>query len=500
MNGNTNETRTASLARRGIRYGAVLPLVACLLHGAVLHVDDSNTAGTHTGTIQYPFATIQAAIVAAASGDTINVALGDYAPITTLGKALTLRGGYPGATPAAYASGLGGDFTAQGPAPSATVIRGDGTSNGVTFTRFTEEPYFAVLDNFTVRDNLKGVVCDTQDSWPQPTNVVISRNCIEHNGRSNETSRGAGVLAVAGGSVIANNIIRGNQGGRGPGIISMNGDGTLSITSNLIAQNICYDDHGGGLVLYGDVVVTRNVIVSNRVAMSYGWGGGVMLHSAGTLLRSDSNIICGNHAPSYGGGVYVDEGAQAGMRNDLLHHNTTDEGHGGGVALDSGVPGPSHLQLVNCTVVYNNHGAAHPGFGGNGVYIDNDSTAVVVNCIFWGNGHSNDFYVRQGSSLNVSYSLAEKAMTGTAMLTNDPLFIAVGMGDYHVQSDSPCVNSGSNLPWMVTATDLDGNPRIAMLRVDMGCYEVVPEPLVAMTWALLGMLLVARQRRNEQKR
>lgn len=40
--------------------------------------------------------------------------------------------------------------------------------------------------------------------------------------------------------------------------------------------------------------------------------------------------------------------------------------------------------------------------------------------------------------------------------------------------DSPCVEAGANaaaaLPW-----DLDGQPRIQGMNVDMGCYENVPE-------------------------
>jgi hypothetical protein len=54
--------------------------------------------------------------------------------------------------------------------------------------------------------------------------------------------------------------------------------------------------------------------------------------------------------------------------------------------------------------------------------------------------------------------------------TNDPLFVNLSAGDYHLQSTSPCINSGLNAAAHGT-TDLDGNPRIVRGTVDIGAYE-----------------------------
>jgi len=44
-------------------------------------------------------------------------------------------------------------------------------------------------------------------------------------------------------------------------------------------------------------------------------------------------------------------------------------------------------------------------------------------------------------------------------------------GNLRLLANSPCINAGTNQAWMVGAFDLDGNPRIAGGRVDMGAYE-----------------------------
>ena len=47
---------------------------------------------------------------------------------------------------------------------------------------------------------------------------------------------------------------------------------------------------------------------------------------------------------------------------------------------------------------------------------------------------------------------------------------------YHLHVSSSCRNKGLSQPWMVGATDLDGNPRIFGKAVDIGCYECQEGP------------------------
>ena len=59
------------------------------------------------------------------------------------------------------------------------------------------------------------------------------------------------------------------------------------------------------------------------------------------------------------------------------------------------------------------------------------------------------------------------------MNTNSPAFADIAAYDYRLTADSPCIDAGTNLPWMSGGTDLDGRARIDGFRraVDMGAYE-----------------------------
>jgi len=107
----------------------------------------------------------------------------------------------------------------------------------------------------------------------------------------------------------------------------------------------------------------------------------------------------------------------------------------------------------------------------------------VVNCIIWNNaaGFGSNFF-RMGATFTCSDPLPP----GAGCISNDPLFVNAALGDFHLQEGSPCIDAGTNLPWMAGATDLDGHPRVTDGRVDLGCYEFIPEPAVALL--LIGLI------------
>jgi len=72
---------------------------------------------------------------------------------------------------------------------------------------------------------------------------------------------------------------------------------------------------------------------------------------------------------------------------------------------------------------------------------------------------------------------------GVGNITNAPLFVDMnGWSNPRLQSDSPCINAGNN-SFVASATDFDGNPRIAGGTVDIGAYEFqAPISQISYAW------------------
>ena len=137
--------------------------------------------------------------------------------------------------------------------------------------------------------------------------------------------------------------------------------------------------------------------------------------------------------------------------------------------------------IANCTILANTLGGgggvdSAPGLpgtngAGGGVW---SSNGVVVNCILW-NDATNEL---AGTGFQVSYSDVEGGtgqpwFDANSCLDADPLLASPAMGNFHLTALSPCINSGLNQPWMITATDLDGNPCVLQGTVDVGALEFV---------------------------
>src|SRR2546423_11833035 len=83
---------------------------------------------------------------------------------------------------------------------------------------------------------------------------------------------------------------------------------------------------------------------------------------------------------------------------------------------------------------------------------------------------------------SVNYCCTTPLAAGTDNFTNAPLFVDVAAGNFHLQSNSPCINSGLNA-YAPAGFDLEGDPRIAGGTVDVGAYEFhAPQSLLSYAW------------------
>ena len=200
--------------------------------------------------------------------------------------------------------------------------------------------------------------------------------------------------------------------------------------------------YGGGA--YSNVLI--NCIFTNNFAEF----GGAAAYA--TLIKC---AVIGNRAQNYGGGTYL-----ATADNCLLTGNSASSLGG---AADGGV-------LRSCTVVSN---LTPPTGGIPAVY-----GSAVTNCIVYDNAGGNIV-----ASKSIDYTCSSPLFIGSGNFTNAPLFVNEAGGDFHLQSNSPCINSGNNACAAGTV-DFDGNPRIAGGTVDVGAYEFqTPSSILSYAWA-----------------
>lgn len=162
--------------------------------------------------------------------------------------------------------------------------------------------------------------------------------------------------------------------------------------------------------------------------------------------RVEHCVFADNSATRYGGAMYSQYTVVA---NCLFANNQAGESYGAVVG---------YSQFLDCTFVGNSAGVS----GGVGGYF-----ASADNCIFWGNTAPNDpQFLGAGA---VTYSIVQGGYPGFGNLDVDPQFADAANGNYRLLATSPARDSGFGGAF--SATDLDGNPRIVNGIVDRGCYE-----------------------------
>ena len=305
-----------------------------------------------------------------------------------------------------------------------------------------------------------------------------------------ETSGGALWCVSTNSSVVSNCVLTAS-------LAANNGGGVYGgrLINCFITTNSAGNDGGGAerSVLFG-------CTLSGNTAG--GWGGGIENCSAsncvftGNSARTagasvDSDVVhssmIGNVASEVGGAVY---------RGTITDCSLTQNSAGGGGAVyysmlnnctftsnsaAGGAGAVAWSTLNNCLLVGNSAGVEGGGTDystlNNCTLIGNWATnsaggsirSTLSNCILFQNFAPVDPEFSSDSALNYCRT-TDLATNGVGNITNDPVFVDLVAGNFRLQTNSPCVNAGSNTN-AASATDLDGRPRIVGGTVDMGAYE-----------------------------
>lgn len=183
------------------------------------------------------------------------------------------------------------------------------------------------------------------------------------------------------------------------------------------------------------------------------------------------------------------------LENIRVYNNLSYNNRYIGIAItrngDSAVHPMQGISIVNNTV----SGNGINDWGG-GITVDsNEAVNVLVSNNIVSGNLSFQIVVAPGvpsAQVIIDHNLIdgfrayEGETRGTNYLEVDPLFVDSNAANYRLQSNSPAINAGddASFPDGFT-TDLDGKPRVAGGRIDMGAYEFHE----AVVWLYLPLVL-----------
>jgi hypothetical protein len=333
--------------------------------------------------------------------------------------------------------------------------------------------YQGTLNNCTISNNMVSTNSLSYGVMGGGAFKSVLNNCLII---SNSASFGGGAAS----STLNNCSIIGNTAANYGSTLW--GGGTYQCIANhcLIAENYCAFAGGGdclGSLTY--CVLSNNSCGS---LISPGEGGGSYQGSLNNcLIVSNSAFGIGGN----GGGVYLNTKTQALINCMIIGNTATNDGGGvfQGVITNCVIAGNSAkfgggtYQSIpdNCTIVSNSASSA-----GGGLYAAAYPN-MMHNCIiYYNSAPSGANYTPMGMNFCCTTPTLNGDLTS---FTNSPLFKDSEAGDFHLQSNSPCINAGNN-SYVSTISDLDGNPRIVGGTVDIGAYEYqTPSSVLSYAWA-----------------
>jgi parallel beta-helix repeat protein len=380
-------------------------------------------SGAAAESLQVPdtFPAIQEAIDAAADGDSIIVAAGEY----IVGESITFRGKAITLTAAA--------------GPARTRIRMSGSPlRGSIFIFENAEGADSVLEGFTLTGGVGtlmgsrygGAILCLEGSRPTLKNLIASENAATYGGAlccfqasptvvdcslsGNHVTCGGGAYCDASSPVFIGCTVEGNRG---------------SYTSSGIHSK------------NGSTPVLRNCrIVSN---MTY-YGGGVDSFESSPYL--ENCIIAANRA-GQGGGVYVSRDAAMTLRNCTICGNAADQG--------ADIIASAGLDIKNCIIW---------GYSPSPELDPPDEAHCLVG--------EDPLFVKEGRYDFENFN--SRLVGGTYQ--EMPAFV-LEEGDFHLRAGSLAIDAGDRDA--APPLDIDGTPRPQGIAPDIGAYEYVEQSQIS---------------------
>jgi len=343
-------------------------------------------------------------------------------------------------------------------------LRGVNAGSLVT-TLFVYNYKFVNINNCNIHDNYQG------SSGGGVRIVDAEVNISFCNFSNNEAWNGGAISCGRDAKVtISNNILTSNKALGAGGAISIFDADLIVISKNFISKNVAesgagYRGGGGIQISNSNCYIIDNVIADNKV--NNGDGGGISLY--GGLLVQNNLII--NNSATNGGGIY-DSGADVQYSNNTIVNNSAD--HGGGMHIIS-------ANYTNCLVT-NSIVCSNSATLGDQIYL-NYSSSVSFN-----------YNNIQGGKDSFGYSSTDLEIGESSYLRNidvDPRFknpnteeilsFDQAIDDWSLNPNSFLINSGKNQNFNPYngMFDIGEYPRIFDGDIDMGIseYQNLPDQI-----------------------
>jgi parallel beta-helix repeat protein len=224
------------------------------------------------------------------------------------------------------------------------------------------------------------------------------------------------------------------ESGQGAGIRCQNS--SPKIINNRIFNNSCPLGAGIDCDNFSSPIITNNVIEQNPATLG---GGGIRCNNNSSPMIRE-NIIVGNSAAESGAGVWCVDNCSPAIIGNLIADNLAQSGFGGGICL------------LNYSVadIRDNTIDKNSATNGGGIYIDNTSSATIVNTIITNTPSGKGIRYDGPSPITLYYSnvwnnLDENyygCLPGEGCISEDPIFCNPANGDYQLWIDSPCLGTG----------------------------------------------------------